>query len=171
MTHPMVLKQTLPVTALTLAQAIAVPILPGLLLLFDRWILDVPFSGELLLLLSFVVVLGGVLLQPERGLMTQLIGGRRQLITRIAWRWLLLLFVLLAIAHVTKSSSEYSRRLILTWAVTTPAPLFGVALLIQRYLRQLLSNPASARRAVFVGYNDISVSLAGRAASNSYAGA
>jgi putative colanic acid biosynthesis UDP-glucose lipid carrier transferase len=116
-----------------------------------------------------VVVLGGVLLQPERGLMTQLIGGRRQMITRIAWRWLLLLFVLLALAYATKSSSEYSRRLILTWAVTTPAPLIGVALLIQRFLRQLLSDPSSARRAVFVGYNDISVSLAGRVEKNSSA--
>src|ERR1700761_2168183 len=169
MTHPMVLKQTLPGTALTLAQAIAVPILPGLLLLFDRWILEVPFTRQFVLLLSFVVMLGGVLLQPERGLMTQLIGGRRQMIARIAGRWLLLLFVLLAVAYATKSSSEYSRRLVLTWAVTTPAPLIGVALLIQRFLRQVLSSPAGARRAVFVGYNDISVSLAGRVESNSSA--
>jgi putative colanic acid biosynthesis UDP-glucose lipid carrier transferase len=169
MTNPMVLKHTLPVTVLTLSQAILVPMLPGLLLLGDRWLLGVAFNEQFALLLSFVVLMGGVLLQPERGLMSQLIGGRRQLIARLAWRWAMLLFVLLAVGYTTKSSSEYSRRMILTWAVTTPAPLIGVALLIQRLLRQTLSDPASARRAVFVGYNDISVSLAQRVERNSSA--
>jgi putative colanic acid biosynthesis UDP-glucose lipid carrier transferase len=169
MTNPMVLKQTLPVTLLTLAQAIAVPTLPGLLLVVESWLLGLPFNTQFGLLLTFVIVMGGVLLQPERSLMTQLIGGRRQLIARIAWRWVMLLFVLLAVAYATKSSSDYSRRMILTWAVTTPAPLIGVALLIQQFLRQVLSDPTSARRAVFVGYNEISVSLAQRLERNSSA--
>src|SRR5262249_14576114 len=76
--------------------------------------------------------------------------------------WLILLFLLLAIGYATKSSSDFSRRMVLTWAVTTPGFLIGVALLLNEALKQLLADPESARRAIFAGYNDISVSLAER---------
>jgi Undecaprenyl-phosphate glucose phosphotransferase len=169
MTNPLVLKQTVSVAILTVAQAVTVPVLPGVLLVIDASFYGYAINKQLMLLVVIVMVLGGLLLQPERGLMPQLVGGRRDLITRLAWRWAALLFTLLAIGYATKSSSEYSRRMVLTWAVTTPAILMGVALLIQRLLRQMLSDPMSSRRAVFVGYNDISVSLAERVERNSSA--
>jgi putative colanic acid biosynthesis UDP-glucose lipid carrier transferase len=131
-------------------------------LAFDRWYLGAAFNQAFVLLLVLVLLLGGALLQPERGLMPQLIGGRRELVTRLAWRWLILLFVLLAIGYATKSSSDFSRRMVLTWAVTTPGFLIGLALLLNEALKQLLADPQSARRAIFAGYNDISVSLAQR---------
>src|SRR4030088_2595635 len=95
-------------------------------------------------------------------MMTQLIGGRRRLITRVAFRWVLLLCLLLAIGYATKSSDHFSRKILLTWAVTTPGLLIGLALLMHEALNQVLSDPASARRAIFVGYNEISASLAQR---------
>jgi putative colanic acid biosysnthesis UDP-glucose lipid carrier transferase len=101
--------------------------------------------------------------------MPQLIGGRRQLIMRVALRWLMLLFMLLAVGYATKSSGEYSRKMLLTWAVTTPGLLIGAALLMHERLKQMLSDPRSARRAIFVGYNEISVSLAQRVERNSSA--
>jgi putative colanic acid biosynthesis UDP-glucose lipid carrier transferase len=162
MTNPVVFKQTLRVGLLSAAQSLALPVLAGVLLAGETWFLDVPFDQPFILLLTLVLVAGIPLLQPERGMMTQLIGGRRRLITRVAFRWVLLLCLLLAIGYATKSSDHFSRKILLTWAVTTPGLLIGLALLMHEALNQILSDPASARRAIFVGYNEISVSLAQR---------
>jgi putative colanic acid biosynthesis UDP-glucose lipid carrier transferase len=162
MTNPVVLKHTLPVVLLTIAQSIALPCVAVILLAFDRWYFDTNFDQSFVLMLILVLVLGAVLLQPERGLMPQLVGGRREVVTRVAGRWLMLLFTLLAIGYATKSSSDFSRRMVLTWAVTTPGFLIGIALLLHEALKRLLADPESARRAIFAGYNDISVSLAQR---------
>jgi putative colanic acid biosynthesis UDP-glucose lipid carrier transferase len=162
MTSPLVLKHTFPVVLLTVAQGIALPIIAAGLLDFDRWYFGAAFDRSFVLMLVLVLVLGIGLLQPERGLMPQLIGGRRELVTRLAWRWLILLFVLLTIGYATKSSSDFSRRVVLTWAVTTPGFLLGGGLLLHAAFKRLVANPQSARRAIFAGYNDISVSLAQR---------
>jgi putative colanic acid biosynthesis UDP-glucose lipid carrier transferase len=162
MTNPVVLKHTLPVVLLTIAQAVGLPLVATGLLAFECWYFGAPFNQSFGLLLMLVMVLGVVLMQPERGLMPQLIGGRRELVTRLAWRWLILLFLLLTIGYATKSSGEFSRRMVLTWAVTTPGFLIGIALLLHEFLKQVMADPETARRAVFAGYNDISVSLAQR---------
>jgi putative colanic acid biosynthesis UDP-glucose lipid carrier transferase len=162
MANPVVLKHTLPVVLLTIAQAVLLPCVAAGLLAFERWYFGVPFDQSIVLMVAFVVVLGAALLQPERGLMPQLIGGRRQLVTRLFWRWLILLFVLLSIAYATRSSQDFPRRMVLTWAVTTPGFLIGLALLLHEAFKHLLADPGTARRAIFAGYNDISVSLAER---------
>ncbi len=162
MTNPVVFKHTLPVVLLSLAQAIALPIVACGLLVLIRWYYGAFLDQHFELLLTLVMVLGIALLQPERGLMPQLIGGRRQLVARIALRWLTLLCALLFIGYATKSSSEFSRRMLLTWAVVTPGVLIAVALFVREALKHQLARPESARRAIFVGYNDISVSLARR---------
>jgi putative colanic acid biosysnthesis UDP-glucose lipid carrier transferase len=162
MTNPVVLKHTLPMVLLTIAQAIALPCTAAGLLAFEHWYFKAELDRSFGLMLALVLVLGAVLLQPERGLMAQLIGGRRALIARIGVRWLTLLFLLLAIGYATKSSSDFSRKIILTWAVTTPGLLIGIALVLHEGMKQLLADPESARRAIFAGYNDISVSLAQR---------
>jgi putative colanic acid biosysnthesis UDP-glucose lipid carrier transferase len=162
MTNPLVFKQTLRLGLLSLAQSLGLPLLASALLACEMAYFGIPIDRPFVLLLAFVVVLGVPFLQPERGMMTQLIGGRRRLITRVALRWMLLLCVLLAIGYATKSSGHFSRGLLLTWAVTTPGVLMGLALLMHEALNKMLSDPASARRAIFVGYNEISVSLAQR---------
>jgi putative colanic acid biosynthesis UDP-glucose lipid carrier transferase len=162
MTNPVVLKHTFPMVLLTVAQAIALPCVATALLALERLYFGVAFDTAFVLLLIVVTILGIALLQPERGLMAQLIGGRRALVTRLVLRWATLLFLLLTIGYATKSSDHFSRRMVLTWAVTTPGLLIGIALLIHEALKRVLADPQSARRAIFAGYNDISVSLAQR---------
>ncbi len=169
MTNPVVFKHTLPIGLLSVAQTFVLPVLAAALLVFERWCFHLGFDSQFTIMLLLVLILGAALLQPPAGLMPQLIGGRRQLIMRITLRWLILLFSLLAVGYATKSSGYFSRRMVLTWAVTTPGLLIGAALLMREALNQMLSDPASARRAIFVGYNDISVSLAQRVEVNSSA--
>jgi putative colanic acid biosynthesis UDP-glucose lipid carrier transferase len=162
MTNPLVFKRTLRVGLLSVAQGVALPVLACLLLAGQTWYYGFPFDQRVGLLLAVVLVLGIPLLQPERGMMTQLIGGRRRLVTRLGMRWLLLLCTLLAIGFATKSTDHFSRRILTTWALSTPWLLIGLALLMHEALNRMLSDPASARRAIFVGYNEISLSLAQR---------
>jgi putative colanic acid biosynthesis UDP-glucose lipid carrier transferase len=160
MTAPVVFKNTLRVGMLSIAQSLALPLLASGLLAAWMGLLGVPFDQPFGLMLTLVFVLGVPILRPESSMMSQLIGGRRRLLARLLLRWLTLLCVLLAVGYATKSSDHFSRRLLLLWAVTTPAPLGVVALLLHSALNRVLSDPASARRCIFVGYNEISVSLA-----------
>jgi putative colanic acid biosynthesis UDP-glucose lipid carrier transferase len=169
MTNPVVFKQTLPVALLTVTQAVALPIIAASLLAIERLYFGVALNSTFMMLLTMVLVLGVGLLQPQRGLMPQLIGGRRAIVMRVALRWLVMLFILLAIGYATKRSGDYSRKMLLTWAVTTPGFLIGAGLLLHESLKHMLAHPMSARRAIFVGYNDISLSLAQRVELNSSA--
>lgn len=164
-------KHSVAIALLTLAQAVVPPLLAGACLYVVALIFGVPvFDHNYLLLTALIVVLGAVLLQPQRSLTPQLIHGRLRLAGLIALRWLVLLFVLLAIGYATKSSTEYSRRALFTWAVVTPGILILANLVMHEALRRVLSDPANARRSVFVGYNEISLALARRLMSNSSAG-
>jgi putative colanic acid biosynthesis UDP-glucose lipid carrier transferase len=130
----------------------------------------VMFNQDFLILTALVVVLGAVLLQPQRSLTPQILNGRLRLAGLIGLRWAILLFVLLAIGYATKSSTIFSRRALLTWATVTPVILIIANLVIHEALRRVLSDPANARRSVFVGYNEISLALARRLQSDSSAG-
>ena len=85
--------------------------------------------------------------------------GYMPLVGGVLLRWAILLAALLAIAYVTKQSGVYSRRVVLTWAVATPALIIPVMLLLQVWMRRMMCNPQNARRAVFVGCNDVSRAL------------
>ena len=166
-----VFKHSMAIGLLTVAQAAVPPLLAGGCLFGLATIFGVAaYNEHYLLLTALIVVLGAVLLQPKRSLTPQLIHGRLRLAGLIAFRWLLLLFVLLAIGYATKSSTVYSRRVLLTWAVATPSILILASLLMHEALRRVLSDPANARRSVFVGYNEISLALARRLMSDSSAG-
>jgi putative colanic acid biosynthesis UDP-glucose lipid carrier transferase len=86
--------------------------------------------------------------------------GSAPIVVSVLVRWAILLASLLAIAYFTKSTAFYSRRIVLTWAIVTPALLVPVTVLLQEVTRRLLCHPQNARRAVFVGYNEVSRSLA-----------
>ena len=82
-------------------------------------------------------------------------------------RWMVLLAVLLAAAYVTKSSDQFSRRVVLTWAVVTPALLILIAIVFEEVMHRLLSVPENARTAVFVGCTEASLALAKELRSSS----
>ena len=77
-------------------------------------------------------------------------------------RWALLLAILVAIGYMTKSSAQFSRRVILTWAVVTPVPLILVSIALHESIRSFLHSPKNARLAVIAGFNDVSLALAKR---------
>src|ERR1700733_11740974 len=166
-----VFKHSVAIALLTLAQALVPPMLAGGCLLGLVQLFGIRGDErDYFVLAALVVVLGAFLLQPKRSVTPQLISGRLRLASLTAFRWVLLLFVLLAIGYATKSSAVYSRRRLLTRAVATPGILIFANLAMHEAQRRVLSDPANPHRSVFVGYNEISLALARRLMSNSSAG-
>ena len=107
-----------------------------------------------------VAILMLLLPYPARDPQQPIFSGSLPIVISVLVRWAILLAALLAIGYVTKFSAHYSRRIVLTWALVTPAMLVAVNLVFHEWMRRLMCNPENARRTVFAGYNEVSRSLA-----------
>jgi len=141
--------------------AVSVGLLYGLCILYGA-----EFRGFFVVLAILVAALS-VLLPPPHARSP----GEQQLLSptwplplagRLLMRWMVIVGVLLAVGFVTKYSSDFSRKIVLSWIISTPAVLILVVLALQELRRRLMYDPAMVRRVAFAGCNDISVSLAHR---------
>ncbi len=165
--EPIVFRQHQSVTPAVLWLQHAVPpLVAGATLYPLAQIFDVEYD-KAFLVLSILVTALALVLMPTRNASLQLLVGRLPLVVGVITRWAMLLGILLALAYVTKISAEFSRRVIVTWALLTPMLLVAVTLALQEFARRLLAEPANSRRAIFVGCNETSVCLAARLARHS----
>jgi len=143
----------------TAPPAVSVGLLYGLCILYGA-----EFRGFFVVLAILVAALS-VLLPPPRARPA----GARQLLSptwplagRVLARWLVIVGVLLAVGFVTKYTADFSRKVVLSWIIATPAVLILVTLCLQELKRRLMYDPAMVRRVAFAGCNEISLSLARR---------
>lgn len=73
--------------------------------------------------------------------------------------WLLLLGILLFLGYATKSTDEFSRRAILTWAAITPIILIFSFSLYRVFVLKIFSSERFTRSVVIVGLNDLGRNL------------
>ena len=124
---------------------------------------DVEYDRPFLVLSILAATLTLALLQP-RNSTSQLTAGRLELATNLLWRWAVLVACLLALGYMTKSSEQYSRRVVVTWVLVTPVLLVLLQLVLHSITRAMLMDSAHARRAVIVGCTGASQELARRLA-------
>jgi putative colanic acid biosysnthesis UDP-glucose lipid carrier transferase len=136
---------------------IAVSSLYGLLGVFE--VTPGPYFHSLALVVALLAV---TVLRIPRTATSQLFGGNFALVIAVGLRWLIVLAVLFALGYVSHVSTQYPRRVILTWALLTPVLILGAALVLQELLRRMLCDPANARKAVIAGCTDSSLALARR---------
>jgi putative colanic acid biosynthesis UDP-glucose lipid carrier transferase len=139
--------------------AVAVGLLYGLCILYGA-----EFRGFFVVLAILVAALS-VLLPPPRARpqgARQLLSPSWPLAGRVLARWLVIIVVLLAVGFVTKYTADFSRKVVASWIVATPAVLILVTLCLQELRRRLMYDPAMVRRVAFAGCNEISLSLARR---------
>ena len=80
---------------------------------------------------------------------------------RMLLAWAVICALLLLFGFASKYSAHFSRRVLLTWFVVTPALIVAARYFVHKFLvRNLLSNGV-ARRAIILGVNDSSKALAG----------
>jgi putative colanic acid biosynthesis UDP-glucose lipid carrier transferase len=164
--QPIVFKQNLSFAPLILwLQFVLPPLLAGGLLYPLTWFYEVDFNRGFVALSIITTALAFVVL-PNRPVAVQLVAGRLPLATSLIGRWAMLVALLLALGYVTKFSEDFSRRVIVSWALAAPALLILLALLLQEITRRMLADSANARRAIFVGCNETSISLWSRLAQH-----
>jgi putative colanic acid biosysnthesis UDP-glucose lipid carrier transferase len=166
MNEPIVFKRSVLIGQLVLIQLLVPPLVAigtlfGLTLLYG-----VRFDGEFRTLAVLVAILSPtVMRRPQVNLLTVL--PRWGSITvSLVMRWLVLLAILFAIGYATKTSTEFSRRVVLTWAVITPVPLIVVSIVYNEVVRQFMLARSNLRAAVVAGYNEVSIALVERIRAN-----
>src|SRR6202166_2746483 len=165
MTQPVLFKQSFLIAILAGVQAV----MPAVVAVASLYVTIVFFgivfdrSSEAIII---VAVLCLILVQAPREVTTQLTSARISSIADVIFRWLLLLAVMLAIGYVTKSLTDYPRRIFLTWAVVTPVALIFSTLAMQEVMHHFLMNAFETRTAIFAGYNNSSLELARRLKNN-----
>lgn len=85
---------------------------------------------------------------------------------RVVVRWMVVVSILLAVGFITKYSADFSRKVMVSWIVVTPALIILASLCLQEIKRHLMSDRAMVRRVAFAGYNEVSQALARRIAES-----
>jgi len=162
MPEHIVLRNSLSVALLSALQAVlSAAVAAGTLLLLAMWFgNDINRAYGALTAVVAALALG--IYVPARDVTTHLVEGRTEIAVNTLLRWGALVALLLVIGYFAKVSEDYSRRVIGCWILLTPVLLVLVRLLLHEAMRRVLSDPGNSRRAVLVGCNDLSQSLAQR---------
>ena len=165
MTQPVLFKQSFLIAVLAGVQAVMPAVVAVASLYATIVFFGIVFnrSSEAIII---VAVLCLILVQAPREVTTQLTSARISSVADVIFRWLLLLAVMLAIGYVTKSLTDYPRRIFMTWAVVTPVALIFSTLAMQEVMHHFLMNAFENRTAIFAGYNNSSLELARRLKNN-----
>lgn len=166
MNEPIVFKRSIFMGQLALIQ-LMVPTLIAIGMLFGLCLIyGVKFDREFRTLSVLLVILVPLVLRKPRVESLAILPQTWVITTSVTLRWLLLLAILVAIGYVTKTSSEFSRRVILTWSVVTPIPIIVISVVVNEGVRRIMNSPKNARAAVIAGFNDVSLALVERIRAN-----
>ena len=142
MNEPVIVKNTFAVAIVALLQAVAPAVVAVSMLYLTIFAYDVKFEDYFHAMAVIVALLMLLLPYPARTVNTQIFSGAVPLAAGVVMRWAIMLAALLAIAYIAKFTEQYSRRVVLTWAVLTPAVLIVVTTLLHEIMRRLMCTPA-----------------------------
>jgi putative colanic acid biosynthesis UDP-glucose lipid carrier transferase len=159
MNEPIVFKRSVFVGQLVLIQILVPPLLAIGMLFGLNYAYDAKFDFELRVLAVLVAILAPMVFKrPELSTLTVLPRWGTIAFSLII-RWMVLLALLFAIGYATRTSGEFPRRVVLTWALVTPIPLIFVSIAVNEIVRRFMLSPSNVRSAVVAGYNDVSKTL------------
>jgi putative colanic acid biosysnthesis UDP-glucose lipid carrier transferase len=170
MTEPIFLNRSISVALVMLLQFIVPPLAVAGTLYAICLLYDARFSDFFQVLAALSAALTILLPRGRPRDTSQIASAPVPLAVRVLLRWLVIVAILLGIGYVTKYSGTFSRRIVLTWVLATPVVLVCVSLALHELMRRVLFDPSVARRAAFVGCNDVSLALARRIEANAELG-
>ncbi len=166
LSEPVYFKRNLSIGLLAVAGTFIPTIISGLSLYGAAVVYQEPFNQPFQIMLMFVIGLSVLLMSPVHNLPQHLTRSHVPQAMKIIGRWLALLFGLMVIGFLTKLTSDFPRRVVLTWAVVAPMLIVVADFGYQRWMRRLLRHASHRRRVVLIGCNEASMSLAERIRSH-----
>jgi Undecaprenyl-phosphate glucose phosphotransferase len=162
MNEPIVFKRSVLMGQLVLIQLLV----PPLVAIGTLFALIVSYDAKLdsyfrMLMVLVAILAPTVMKRPEVSQLT-VIPRWGSIALSLIMRWAMLLAILFAIGYATKTSTEFPRRVVLSWAVITPIPLIFVSIIYNEVVRRFMFDPRNLRTAVFAGYNEVSLALTER---------
>jgi putative colanic acid biosysnthesis UDP-glucose lipid carrier transferase len=162
MNEPIVFKRSVLMGQLVLIQLLV----PPLVAIGTLFALIVSYDAKLdsyfrMLMVLVAILAPTVMKRPEVSQLT-VIPRWGSIALSLIMRWAMLLAILFAIGYATKTSTEFPRRVVLSWAVITPIPLIFVSIIYNEIVRRFMFDPRNLRSAVFAGYNEVSLALTDR---------
>jgi putative colanic acid biosynthesis UDP-glucose lipid carrier transferase len=94
----------------------------------------------------------------------------RSEIGEVVFVWMVAFVLVLVIAYVTKTSAIFSRRVVLTWLVLSPAFLVAARLSVRMVLHELRHRGRNTRTAAIVGTNRVAQQMVERIRALSWTG-
>ena len=167
MTDPVMFTRGFSIALVSLLQAIMPSLIAVGTLVLLCHAYGVVFSDFFQVLAVAVAILSSVLPRGRSNGQQPVLPAAIPLALSVIVRWMLIIAILLGVGYVTKYSEDFSRRVVLTWVVVTPALLVLVALYLHEMMRRLLNDPKNTRGVAFVGCTDVSLMLADRITRNS----
>jgi putative colanic acid biosynthesis UDP-glucose lipid carrier transferase len=166
MTEPVLFTRGFSIGLVATLQTILPPLIAvGGLVVICR-LYGVEFSDFFMVLAIVVAMLTAILPRDRTNGHLPLLPAAGPLAFNVIVRWIMIVAFLLALGYITKYSEDFSRRVVLTWVIATPAMLVVVTLGLHELMRRTMHDPSSARRVAFAGCNDASMALADRIAAN-----
>ena len=149
---------------IALLQRLALPIASCATLYASIFLYAIPlsdeFSDQYLTLGIIAALLGIIFSRPRSGDLSGAVLSGWSAAEKLAMAWFGVVATLLLIGYAAKVSSVYSRRVLLTWFILTPALSVAIWIFLRAWLRQVFLKSGTACTVVIAGINDVSRQLA-----------
>jgi putative colanic acid biosysnthesis UDP-glucose lipid carrier transferase len=86
------------------------------------------------------------------------------------WAWCVLFAVLLVLGYATKTSADFSRKLLFSWALVAPLAILIARVAVDRLILHISRAHTRTRRVVIAGVNENARALAGKIEDNPHLG-
>ncbi|MEM8942538.1 MAG: sugar transferase, partial [Pseudomonadota bacterium] len=155
-------RHNLPLAAAELAQRICGAVVTFAVLIVGMFVNNTAMTPYYQALLIIATLLALILVRGPKASLDHTPSTFPAALVATAFSWVVVIGVLLLLGYATKTSSIFSRRLLLTWAVATPVLIATVRFLLTRKIASMSRKSATRRRAIIAGVNPLGESLASK---------
>ncbi len=120
----------------------------------EPFVFEFRLLGLIAFALTVMVFIANNLHQPWRG------ANLMRLVYKVFLSWILVVAILAVLGYITKTSSTFSRKVVLTWMMLVPFALVAIRLEVYWGLRWLRRQGHNTRTAVIAGAGDLGRRLA-----------
>ncbi|MEQ6341306.1 MAG: undecaprenyl-phosphate glucose phosphotransferase [Gammaproteobacteria bacterium] len=158
-------------SALTaILQRVIDPVITAASLFVIAFLYGVPFEKPYVILAVIAFLLSLVIFKETDLCRSWRDGGLRAQSSSLLISWLVMLGVLLFLGYATKSSEDFSRRVLLTWFAVVPILILFGHSWARSWLRKFYAAEKNTRSVVIAGMSDIGLRLARRIAEDVHLG-